>query len=405
MKPTVAMLHLALVIVACQPPGESSIVISLQPVLVDTPYDQPLPGLTNIFFAEPNEETLSAGLRIADHWEGVEIAAVVALEGMDTVYAARYADAAGEIRYVVDADGDLDLREEHPLALRPIGERTVAATLDIDVPLGTEDTAPVRVVPYQIIISAEDGGYTYARIAEYRRGTMQVADESYGVMLRPRSRNYPIYAVSGGTVMFIDRNQDGTFDQHPGQTQGGTRIANEQINILQPFLIGNHGYRVTHVDSAGTSLTLEPTSVAQAPSVGFDAPDLVAQTLAARPVNLGELDGKVVLIEFWSTSCGFSELARPTLNELAATYGEEEFTWLAISRELDVQEVNEFLQEHHRAAQIVMADSATWLEYNPTVTTPTYYVIDSNGVIRLREQGASAASTVARVVGDLVAAR
>jgi hypothetical protein len=82
MKPTIAMLHLALVLVACQR-NESSIVVSLQPDLVDTASDQPLWGLTNIFFAEPNEETLSARLRIADHWDDVEIAEVLALEGMD----------------------------------------------------------------------------------------------------------------------------------------------------------------------------------------------------------------------------------------------------------------------------------------------------------------------------------
>jgi thiol-disulfide isomerase/thioredoxin len=402
MKPTIAMLHLALVLVACQR-NESSIVVSLQPDLVDTASDQPLWGLTNIFFAEPNEETLSARLRIADHWDDVEIAEVLALEGMDPVYAARYADTAGEIRYVVDTDGDLDLRDEHPLALRLINEKAMAATVDLEVPPSTEADAPAWLVPYQIVIDAEEG-YTYARIVEYRRGTIQVAGERYNVMLRPRSRNHPVYALDSGTLMFIDRNQDSTFDQRPGLTQGETMVANEQVNVLQPFLIGDRGFRVTHVDSAGTSLTLEPTTVAQAPVVGFEAPDLVARTLAGRPMSLGELDGKVVVIEFWSTSCSFSERARPTLNEIAAAYDQEELTWLAISKESDVQEVNEFLREHHRAAHIVMADSATWREYNPTVVTPTYYVIDPSGTIRLREQGASAAHTVAKVVDDLVPA-
>jgi thiol-disulfide isomerase/thioredoxin len=258
------------------------------------------------------------------------------------------------------------------------------------------------MVPYQIVIS-EGARYTYARIVEDRRGVLKIDGASYDVMLRPRSRSYPLYSMSDGTVMFVDHNRDGQFDQRAVLTQGGVAVASEEVSLVQPFLLDGRGFEVTHVDSAGAYVTLAPVVVAQAPSVGYDAPGLLARTFDGAERDLGDLHGKVVLVEFWSTACSFSERARPTLNGIAAQHDADGFVWLAISRETDAGEVGDFLREHPRHAEVVVADSTVWQEYNPELATPTYYVIDQDGVIRVRERGASSAEVVAKVVAELVA--
>jgi thiol-disulfide isomerase/thioredoxin len=136
--------------------------------------------------------------------------------------------------------------------------------------------------------------------------------------------------------------------------------------------------------------------------VGYDAPDLLTRTFDGAERNLGDLRGKVVLVEFWSTSCTFSERARPILNQIAAQHDPDGFVWLAISRETEASEVGDFLREHPRQAEVGVADSTAWQEYNPEMATPTYYVIDQDGVIRVRERAASSAEVVAKVVAELV---
>lgn len=399
MKALTVGLVAGLVTVGCGDP-DSSITVSLHAGRLATPPDAPLQGLSNIFFVAPDSDAAATALRIPDHWQDVAVASVLALDGMNPVYAARYGAAGGAKQYVVDTDGDLDLSDEQPLAFAS-EERRQIAVVDILIPPGAEPPMPSRMVPYQIVIS-EGARYTYARIVEDRRGVLEIDGASYDVMLRPRFRNYPFYSMSDGTVMFVDHNRDGQFDQRAALTQGGVPVASEEVSLVQPFLLDGRGFEVTHVDSGGASVTLTPVVVAQAPSVGYDAPDLLARTFDGAERHVGDLRSKVVLVEFWSTSCSFSERARPTLNEIAAQHHADGFVWLAIARETDAGEVGDFLREHPRDAQVVVADSTVWQEYNPELATPTYYVIDQDGVIRLRERGASSAEVVARVVEELV---
>ncbi|HMG13090.1 MAG TPA: TlpA disulfide reductase family protein, partial [Gemmatimonadaceae bacterium] len=153
---------------------------------------------------------------------------------------------------------------------------------------------------------------------------------------------------------------------------------------------------VADLDSMGSRLVVRQTKTRVAAVENFKAPQIVATTLNGRKYQLSKRSD-VVLVEFWSVSCGFCEKARPAANELAdAERGK--LTWLAIAHETDRVEIERFLAAHPMNATVALYDSAAWTTYNPSGVTPLFFVVDKKGVIRFRAAGASAIDAVAATV-------
>lgn len=353
------------------------------------PSPSPL-GLTNIFFDSASPE-IQRAMRTGDGWTGIQIADVVMGEGLRTIYAARFKmPGSDQIHYVVDTAGNLDFAHAQPLTFEP-HPHLLVAHLDLDVRTtgGTH-----RRIPYQVWVS--DDGYTYARIAEYLTGSIRVGGKDYATKIRGASRDEPFYSPGPGTVFLIDLDGNGEIAEKPSVTSNGAPAAAEQVMARTPFMLAKEAWEVADLDSMGSRLVIRRTKTRVAAVENFKAPQLVARTLSGRSYRLSKQSG-VVLVEFWSVSCGFCEKARPAANELAdAKRGA--FTWLAVARETDRVEIDRFLTAHPMSATVALYDSAAWTTYNPTGVTPLFFVVDKKGVIRFRGAGASAIEAVAAQV-------
>src|SRR5204862_7658148 len=114
---------------------------------------------------------------------------------------------SGQIKYVVDTDGDMDCRNETPLQFQQNADMQIADTVLIVQPVDKKQNA--QKVSYQLLTSND--GYTYARISEYRQGEIRIGDNSYGVFIRPRFRNAPLYNLSADMICRIDMDRDSSF--------------------------------------------------------------------------------------------------------------------------------------------------------------------------------------------------
>ena len=356
--------------------SSNEIVISLEKRSL--PSTGPLFGMSNIFFAKIDGKKIT----LPKNWRDVEIAAVI---DDFFVSAVRYKDDLGEVKYVVDTDGDIEYAREKPLTFNTFGDMRIADVI-IHVNFQRPYRPVIRDVAYQIILSKD--GYTYARIAEYRQGTLNVGPNSYNVMVRPFSRNSPGFDLSGGSICLLDSNQNGEFNERWELDSNGNVIASETISITDPFMIGSKKLKLSELDVAGTRLKVGFTNEETSISKGFKAPNFILKSLDDSSIELQSLKGKIVLLEFWSVLCFFCERILPDVNALIKKNAGKEFVAIAVARESNAAEVTKHLAKNQREAKVALNSGDVWQTYNRQIITPTYYLIDKKGVIRLSGYGA-----------------
>lgn len=355
-------------------------------------------GMTNIFF-DSIPKGLRDSMQLPATWRHVEAAEVVTGSGLYSALAVRFVPAeTGDTTYLVDTEGSRDFLHAAPLTFERRGRVRVA---NVGINVRTRRGASHRV-PYQVLVA--DDRYTYARIAEYRTGSVAIDGRHFAVVVRNRGRNHPFFTPDVGTVFFVDQDGDGTMAEQATLTMNGQPAAAEQVMPFRPFLLNGRPLEVIDIDSAGSTLRLRSARRTTAVSPSFRAPDVIAERLVGGEFRLASTLGRVVVLQFWATDCAFSERVRGAANQLVATSGES-LVWVAMSREKDRGVVLRHLETHPMGGLLVLADSAAWAVYNPESATPHFVVIDQQGVVRVVASGASAMEVVTAQVNGLLAER
>jgi thiol-disulfide isomerase/thioredoxin len=311
----------------------------------------------------------------------------------------RYTDRSDSMRYVVDTNGDSNLNNEPALKFRGLLHISIA---DVPLKITRKSNHESWNVTYQVIL-ADD--YSYARIAEYRVGTLSLAHDHYPILLRPLSRKSPYFSLSGETLCFVDMNSDGCFANNWRITDGGEILASEEVSLSEPFIVAGQKWEAVSVDSAGSTLLLKRSSKNEAISIGFRAPTLQFEDLNGLRHDLTEARGKVVLLTFWSTDCPFSEKVRPSLDSMIHQYDSKSFSAFALSRETEVNEIKSYLENHPYEGTLGIPDSTFWHKYNSRTITPLFYLIDRNGIIALIGSGASMVPVLQSMIQRLLVVR
>ena len=110
------------------------------------------------------------------------------------------------------------------------------------------------------------------------------------------------------------------------------------------------------------------------------APNFRLATMDGGEVELNELRGKVVLVDFWATWCGPCRMEIPHLTELYDRYQDKGFELVGIS--LDQQGpavVKPFIEEFKINYPIVMGDEDIANQYGGVRSIPTAFLIDREG--------------------------
>ena len=125
------------------------------------------------------------------------------------------------------------------------------------------------------------------------------------------------------------------------------------------------------------------------PPAGFTpAPDVEFQTLAGKPFRLKELQGQVVLLNFWATYCIPCREEIPALNSLQAELQPQGLAIVGASLDDDIDGVNAYQAEVAKFEyQVLLGGSDAKVKYEQSVL-PTTYLIDRQGRIRQKIIGA-----------------
>jgi cytochrome c biogenesis protein CcmG/thiol:disulfide interchange protein DsbE len=128
---------------------------------------------------------------------------------------------------------------------------------------------------------------------------------------------------------------------------------------------------------------------AGAVGVGDPLPAITVQDWAGAAASLGDLGGKVTVIDFWASWCSRCRTVLPALDALARTMGPRGVTVLAIDVEDDRATADRFLATHVPWASLTLLRDphGAALARVGAAGMPALYVVDRDGVVRLVEAG------------------
>lgn len=121
--------------------------------------------------------------------------------------------------------------------------------------------------------------------------------------------------------------------------------------------------------------------------VGQSVPRLDTELADGRILRARQLEGKVVLQYFWATWCPICRGDLPHLQKLYEAYKPRGFEIIAQSLDDDQSVVVEFWRRMGYTFPVAMRSDETRAGFGPITGTPTLFLIDHSGAVRLKRIG------------------
>jgi thiol-disulfide isomerase/thioredoxin len=124
------------------------------------------------------------------------------------------------------------------------------------------------------------------------------------------------------------------------------------------------------------------------PQEGSLAPPFVLSDLQGKMIGLGNLRGKVVLLNFWATWCGPCKREIPSLERLYQKRRDKGFVILAVNAErTSTSTVSSFADKYGMSFPVLLNPQADVANSYWIRAIPTSFLLDKKGVIRWKIVG------------------
>ncbi|MGG1685603.1 TlpA family protein disulfide reductase [Pseudalkalibacillus sp. NRS-1564] len=124
---------------------------------------------------------------------------------------------------------------------------------------------------------------------------------------------------------------------------------------------------------------------------GDKAPDFTLYSLEGEEVSLSDYKGKVTFINFWTTWCPPCKKEMPDMQEFyeekAEEYDAEILSINITTNESSSQVVEDFVKENALTFPVLLDENGEQSNTFATITIPTTYLVDKNGIIMKRVIG------------------
>jgi len=125
------------------------------------------------------------------------------------------------------------------------------------------------------------------------------------------------------------------------------------------------------------------------PEVGHPAPDFTLRNLQGNLEGLGDYRNKVIVLNFWATWCAPCLEEMPAFEKLYRKYRSRGLTVLAVSLDKgDNSKVRDFVDTNNLTFPVLIDSDGTAEKLYPSFTIPFTYVIDKEGRVAARVDGA-----------------
>ena len=134
---------------------------------------------------------------------------------------------------------------------------------------------------------------------------------------------------------------------------------------------------------------LQPENNQFKPQEGYLAPRFSLRNLKGNMEGLDDHSGKVIFVNFWATWCVPCVKEMPSFENLYRRFRSQGMTILAVSLDKgDSTKVKEFSDKHKLSFPILLDTEGVVEKLYPSFTIPFTYVIDKQGRVVARVDGA-----------------
>ena len=174
--------------------------------------------------------------------------------------------------------------------------------------------------------------------------------------------------------------------------------AGEALPMSQIALMTNEAYRprffvnanndikaIVFENKSNNPILVEKSLNENAFKVNEKAPDFIGFDMNGNSIKLSELQGKVVVLNFWFIKCAPCVKEIPELNNLKSQFKNKDVVFLAITFD-SKNNVNTFLNTHSFNYTLI-ASASNVIQINGIRSFPTNVVLDKNGIVVFQETG------------------
>jgi cytochrome c biogenesis protein CcmG, thiol:disulfide interchange protein DsbE len=132
---------------------------------------------------------------------------------------------------------------------------------------------------------------------------------------------------------------------------------------------------------------------------------IAAPALAAGPIDLAALRGRVVYLDFWASWCAPCRQSFPWMESLRRSYQEQGLAVIAVNMDQDRADADRFLKQFHPGFEVLFDPRGDSAEQFKVSGMPTSLIIDRLGVVRYTHVGfwPADAQVAAQQVRELLA--
>lgn len=144
----------------------------------------------------------------------------------------------------------------------------------------------------------------------------------------------------------------------------------------------------------------------QSLQAGDPAPEFQFQNASGQAIALSDFKGKVVIVNFWATWCGYCKLEMPYIQQVYDEWLEKGLVLLAIDLGEDADTVAQFVQEEGIPFPVLLdSEGKVTIQYfkgMDVISIPRTFFIDKDGVIQAIKVGAfSSAEEIETILSQL----
>jgi thiol-disulfide isomerase/thioredoxin len=160
-----------------------------------------------------------------------------------------------------------------------------------------------------------------------------------------------------------------------------SRIYSRQLRQLLPFFLLAAAVAATHAAAQETQHVIRFVNNPD------PAPDFQLKSIEGKPLNLADLRGKVVFLNFWATWCGPCRLEIPDLVDLQKRYQDGlQIIGMDVDDD-DAAEIAKYVEESGINYPVAVTPADLRTQYGGIPALPTSFVLDTQGRVVQKHVG------------------